>query len=253
MRRWVLSAGVVMLMALGAVSNALAQAPPATRPDTTAMDWSLMPEYRIVPGDVLKLNFGPRVEEPDEDLVREVHVRPDGRISLYPVGEVVAAGRTPGELHETLFGLFSSYLRDPRFSIEIAEFAGNQVHLLGRVKNPGSYKAEPFITLSQAVARAGGFEDDAATNSVLVLHRDGARTVRVARVALGSALRNGDPAADMMLNRFDIVYIPRSTIGNIDVFVHQFFTLGVQPIVTSSLIGWQLFNLDRVYVPPGRP
>jgi hypothetical protein len=76
------------------------------------MDWSLMPEYRIVPGDVLKLNFGPRVEEPDEDLVREVHVRPDGRISLYPVGEVVAAGRTPAELHDTLFGLFSGYLRD---------------------------------------------------------------------------------------------------------------------------------------------
>ena len=247
MRRWIFSAGLLFALAFGMATLAFAQAPPANRPDTTGMDWCRMPEYRIVPGHVLRLNFGPRVEGPDEDVIREVHVRPDGRISLYPVGEVVAGGGTPGELHTALFGLFSGYLRDPRFSIEIAEFAGNQVHLLGRVKKPGSYKADPFMTLSQAVAAAGGFEDDASTNSVLIMHRDGAHTVRVARVALGSALRSGDLSADIMLNPYDIVYVPRSTIGNINVFSKLFF--GEQlPALQFILLGWQLFHLDRTVV-----
>lgn len=251
MRRWGLLVVLTMGLSLGSVAMVHAQAPPAVRPDSTAMDWSRMPEYRIVPGDVLLFNFGPRIEEPDQDLLREVHVRPDGRIAVYPVGDVIAAGRTVAELSAAMVGMYSSYLRDPRFSIEVKEFAGNKVHLLGRVKSPGSYDAEPFMTLSQAIAAAGGFEDDAATNSVIVMHRDGARTLRVSRIPYGSALRRGDLSADLMLNRFDIVYVPRSTIGNIDVFCRQFFG-ETQVVLTSALLGWQLFNLDRIYVVPPR-
>ncbi len=216
--------------------------------DSSAMDWSRVPEYRLVPGDGLILNFGPPVEaNPSAVSVRMQKVRPDGRISVFPVGDVVAAGRTVSELESELIKLLGAELKRPRVTVEVAEIAGNEVHVLGRVEHPGSIKAAPYMTVSQAVASAGGFKDDAASNSVLVFHRDGARTVRVLRLRLGEALKRGRLEADLPLGRFDIVYVPRSGIGNINLFVKQFFTDNIG-MLNFALLGWELFNLDRVFV-----
>jgi polysaccharide export outer membrane protein len=130
----------------------------------------------------------------------------------------------------------------------VAEPAGNQVHVMGEVRTPGSYPAVPFVTLSEAIVRAGGFADDANRNDVLIFHRDGASTVRVSRVALGRGLKHGSLADDVLLDRFDIVYVPRSAIGNVDVFVRQYFA-ETQAVLTTALAGWELFNLDRVFSP----
>jgi polysaccharide export outer membrane protein len=216
--------------------------------DSTAMDWSRVPEYRLVPGDGIILNFGPQVEaNPTTISARTQKIRPDGRISVFPVGDVVAAGRTVTELESELVKLLGAELKRPRVTIEVTEVAGNEVHILGRVERPGSIKAAPYMTVSQAIAGAGGFRDDAAKNSVLVFHRDGARTVRVLRLRLGDALKRGRLEADLPLGRFDIVYVPRSGIGNINIFAKQFFGDNL-PMLQFGLLGWELFNLDRVFV-----
>jgi protein involved in polysaccharide export with SLBB domain len=213
--------------------------------DTLAMDWGAIPEYRIVPGDLLMLDFGPQEGLPN-DLIRDQRVRPDGRISVFPVGDVVAAGRTPVELQQVLVNMLAAEFKNPRVTVEVREIAGNQVHVLGRVRNPGSYDAGPFMTTMQAIAKAGGFEDDAARNSVIVFHRNGAHTVQVAKLRLDASLKEGDLSADLPLSRFDIVYVPRSTIGNINVFSRQFFT-EQQGVLNFMFTGWQLFNLEKVY------
>ena len=134
-------------------------------------------------------------------------------------------------------------------SIEVSDVAGNEVHVLGRVERPGSYKAGPFMTVSQAVAAAGGLKDDASSNNVLVFHRDGARTARVLGLRLGDALKHGRLEADLPLGRFDIVFVPRSRIGDINVFARQFFTDNLGAL-QFGLLGWELFHLDRVYPIP---
>jgi polysaccharide export outer membrane protein len=215
-------------------------------PDSVNADWNLVPEYRLVPGDELVLNFGPRESAPNGFLDRTVVVRPDGRISVFPVGDVVAAGRTPRELEAALVDLLSADFKQPRVTVEVAKIAGNVVHVLGRVERPGSYPAEPFITVSQAITAAGGFSDDAARNSVLVIHRVGAREASVAVIAVDQMLKRGSLVADLPLSRFDIVFVPRNTVGNIGVFVTQIFG----PFSTgfsTILMGWELFHLDRVY------
>ena len=216
--------------------------------DSTRFDWSRAPEYRIVPGDILNLNTGPTENVPS-DVVRRQVVRPDGRISVFPVGDVVAAGRTPSELETALVDLLSAEYKTPRIVVEVVEFAGNRVHVLGRVRTSGSYEAGPFMTVVQAITAAGGFEDDAARNSVMVFHRDGASTVRVSRLRIHDSLKSGRLDIDMPLSRFDIVYVPRSTIGNINVFTKQFFTDNLGAL-QFALTGWELFHLERVY--PGR-
>ncbi len=244
MRRVVLLA---ICLLLGAAPSAVT-ATPVVAPDTESVaqvDWAGVPEYRIVPGDELLLDYGPTTVT-GIARTQTIVVRPDGRVTIYPVGDLVAAGRTPLEVQADLLRLLSVELKQPRVTIAVSKLAGNEVHVLGRVKRPGSYPVGPFSTLLQALAAAGGFEDDAARNSVLVMHRAGASNVRVARVKADRLLKG---AGDVPLSRFDIVYVPRSTIGNVDVFVQQFFT-GTVSAVSYSILGWELFHLNRVVVLP---
>ena len=245
MRR-VLAVAIVLCLALPSAAVRAADQPDSTPIDE--IDWSQTPEYRIVPGDELALNFGPLTTRED-DLVRAAVVRPDGRITVFPIGDVVAAGRTPLELQTELIRLLAGEMRQPRVVVEVTRFAGNQIHVLGRVKKPGSLPATSLPTLLAAIAEAGGFEDDAARGSVVVMHRVGLGSVSVARVRADRLLRRG---GDVPLSRYDIVYVPRSAIGSLDVFVDQFFTRLI-PVQTATLIGWELFHLDRVFqtVNPG--
>lgn len=235
----------LILLALLALVPGLARAETSlTSSDTTGMDWSRVPEYRIVPGDGLVLDFGRRADGVLD--TRAVTVRPDGRITVFPAGDVIAAGLTPMELQRNIVALLSADLRLPRVVVNVSEVAGNVVHVIGRVHRPGSYPAGPFVTVMQAITAAGGLSDDAARNSVLLFHRDGSRTVSVSRIRLDRLLK-GDDLADAVVGRFDIVFVPRSTIGNLNVFSQQFLAPAGN-LLSSALIGWELFNLDRVFV-----
>ena len=234
---------IILLLMLGLATGIARAAEEASTRAIDQIDWGKVPEYRIVPGDQLRFNFGPG-SVTMIDLTRDATVRTDGRVTVFPVGDVVAAGRTPAELQSELLRLMAAEYRQPRVTVEVYKAVGNQIHVLGRVKRPGSQPMSSFPTLLQAIAEAQGFEDDAARNSVLILHRDGLNTVRVARVRVDRLLHNG---GDVGLSRFDIIYVPRSSIGNVDVFVHQLFG-ETSPVLNFALVGWELFNLDRVFV-----
>jgi polysaccharide export outer membrane protein len=227
-----------LALPLGPVFGAAAPADPPI----DQIDWGQTPEYRIVPGDELGLNFGPR-EGLASDLIRPVVVRVDGRITVFPIGDVVAAGHTPVELQAELIRLLAAEYKQPRVTVEVVKSAANRVHVLGRVMKPGSQVVQSLPTLMQVIAEAGGFADDAARNSVIVMHRVGLGSVSVARIRADRLLRGG---GDVPLSRFDIVYVPRSTIGNVDVFVDQFFNR-ILPVGSTAMLGWELFNLDRVF------
>ena len=233
------------LLLLAALQTGVARAADPNIADSLGMDWSKVPEYRMVPGDKLSIDLGPK-PDPSYEFMHEVTIRPDGRITMYPVGDVVAAGLTPMELQKSLIAILSSALRMPRATVEVVSTASNQVHVLGRVAKPGSVPALPFMTVSQAITAGGGFMDDAARNSVLLIHREGASTVRVTRIPLDRTLK-GQSLLDPPLSRFDIVYVPRSTIGNMSLFRHQFFE-GIGAASSASMLGWELFNLDRVWM-----
>jgi protein involved in polysaccharide export with SLBB domain len=233
------------LLVMAALHAGAARAADPNAADTVGMDWSRVPEYRMVPGDRLSIDMGPKPDASQEYL-HEVVIRPDGRITVYPIGDVVAAGLTPMELQKSLIAILSAELRSPRATVELVSSAANQVHVLGRVQRPGSVPALPFMTVSQAVTAGGGFMDDAARNSVLLIHREGARTVRVTRIRLDRTLK-GLSYVDPPVSRFDIVYVPRSTVGNMNLFLHQFFE-GISLATSTALTGWELFNLDRVFV-----
>src|SRR5262245_33053379 len=136
---------VVLCLGLPAAARANTTLTPN---DSTAMDWSRVPEYRIVPGDRLILDYGHRPDNGTPD-VREAWVRPDGRITVFPAGDVVAAGLTPMELQRNIIALLSADLKLPRVVVSVAEVSGNVVHVMGRVDQIGSYPAGPFVTVDR--------------------------------------------------------------------------------------------------------
>src|SRR6185312_6587143 len=163
------SRGVVVLTAaagLAACSTVphLPPAPPQPEPITSVAP---MPPYRIQVGDVLdvRLMLNPELNE-------EVAVRPDGHISTTVVPDELATGRTVPELTAALRNDYSKDLRNPRISVVVKSFAPTRVYVAGEVNNPGEFiNVGPTLTLSQAIARAGGQKVRGDTGSVFIIRR----------------------------------------------------------------------------------
>lgn len=201
--------------------------------------------YRVAPGDLLNVDFGVQLEgRPIQEF--NVLVRPDGMITLNPVGDVRAAGLTTQELGDSLTDRYIDVYRAPRVTVAVAKMAGNFVHIMGRVRVPGSYELMPNATVLQAIARAGGTMDDASLGNVVLMRRTGPSSLAVKVVSSQRAVDQGLASQDPYLRRFDIVYVPRTAIGNLNHFVQQFFgTIGTLP--QTYIWGWEAFNIERVF------
>jgi len=201
--------------------------------------------YRVAPGDILNVDFGLSL---DGKPLRadNLLVRPDGMITLNPVGDVRAAGLTTTELDSVLTGRYVDVYREPRVTIEVAKMAGNFVHVLGEVKLPGSYEVMPNATVLQAIARAGGATQDASLGSVILMRRTGPSSMVARQVHTNRALSSGQASQDPYVRRFDIVYVPKTTVASVNRFVDQFFG-SLTKAATGYIYGWEAFHIERVF------
>jgi polysaccharide export outer membrane protein len=174
-------------------------------------------EYRIQVGDELEIKsfYNPELNE-------RVIVRPDGRISVQLAPEIVAAGRTPAELASALTERYSANFKQPEISVILRTFAGQRVFVAGEVQRPQMILMAGPMTVLQAVAAAEGFTDTARTSEVILIRRAADRRPSVSIVDAKAAYSGDDATQDVMLQPFDIVYVPRSRISNVNRFVDQF-------------------------------
>lgn len=200
--------------------------------------------YRIGPGDQLYVDYGVIVE--GRDVFARALVKPDGMIDLPYVGEVRVSGYSTTQVDSLLAALYSKVYVNARITTAVTEIAGNMVHVLGEVEKPGSYPIVPNATALQAVAQAGGFRKDAARGDVLVIRRTGPTEVAVKKLNLKDLLSKKKATADVMLRRFDIVYVNRKAIADINNFLADvlapFNTLG-----DTYTKAWTIVNIDRVF------
>jgi polysaccharide export outer membrane protein len=105
----------------------------------------------------------------NEDLSRVVNVRPDGKISLPLIGDMRAAGLTSEQLKANISEeLTRFYKESPQVSVIIQQVNSYAIYILGRVRSPGRYLVKTGITFLQALTLAGGFEDFASPNRIIV-------------------------------------------------------------------------------------
>ena len=174
------------------------------------------PAYRFFPGDEIEI-----VVFSAPELNRTVTVGPDGRVALPLIGAVRAADLTADELRQALVVAYSNQLRQPELSVVPRTYASRQVFVGGEVARPGIYEMPANIDAYQAVALAGGFLPSARRSDVLVLSR-GSGATEVSEIDLSPrAMRAGFPGAEP-LQRYDVVYVPRSRISQVNLFMQQY-------------------------------
>ncbi len=199
-------------------------------------------EYVIGHGDAIDILFLYNSDLSQIDL----KVRPDGKISLPYVGDIVAAGRPVSELDSAITARYAEIIVNPDITVIMRNFRPNVVYVLGDVMNPGGYEYRTGMTLANALALSGGLGKSAKRNEVLVIRRVASDHVVGIQVDINELLSGKRFDLDVPLQAFDIVYAPKSKIGR-----GQDFMLALKDVLLTPseiyLKGWQVANVRLLY------
>lgn len=205
----------------GAAVEPFSPAPRATSafPNIGYATWSdAEPPYRLYAGDQLEVRVPSAPELSQKTLV----VQPDGRISMPLIGQVPVADRTVDEASAMLTQAYASQLIHPEVEIAVSAAQPLKVFVGGEVDKPGVYDMPGPIDALQAVITAGGFKSSAKRAQVVIIRRgaDGRAMLRTADLLRGIYQPQGVDAVP--LRRFDIVYVPRSNVAEVGLFMQQY-------------------------------
>ena len=183
------------LFSLAALGGCRSTAPSRELPLADPVGSTLgRPEYRLGPGDLLKVQV---FQLPD--LEREVRVDNAGRVTLPLIGAVDVAGETLSQTEARVASLYQAhYLQDPQISIALLESPNQQVTVGGAVQQTGIYPmGAPHLTLQQAVSLAKGVSNVADRRNVIVFRNVGGKR---------------------MFARFDLVQIQDGRLPDPDIY-----------------------------------
>jgi len=179
----------------------LAARAPAPAPVTPAVE-----TYRIGVDDLIKVSVW---RNPELDAT--VPVRPDGKISLPLVGDVVAGGRTPDEVAADVKTRLGDYVRDPQVAVILTELRSHEylsrVRVTGAVRQPVSITYRQGMTVLDAVLAAGGLTEFASADRSELYRKDGGGT-RQLDVRLGKIMKKGDLETNYAVQPGDIITVP---------------------------------------------
>lgn len=164
------------------------------------------PLYRIGPGD----DLGIFVYGAPDLSVHGVPVRPDGRISIPLVPNIVAAGKTSVELGHEIAQRLSKYVQSPNVTVMINSFHGPLNRQIKVIGEPGRPIAVPYVdhmTLLDVMVDTGGLSKFAAGNDAYILRRQGDHEVKIP-VEIGALLNRGDMSQNVPMRPGDVIVIP---------------------------------------------
>ena len=187
-------------------------------------------EYRVQIGDGLALR-----SYYDPQLSQEVVVRPDGRVSLLLLGDRRVVGRTLRELDAEFTADYRELVPSADITISLSQASGMSVYLGGEVRLPSQQPLHGSLTILQAITMAGGFLDTAQKTQVLLLRKQADGNFRVYELDVEKILAYEAP--EVYLNRYDIVYVPKSKIAEANLYVEQYINRMVPRAILVNF-GW---------------
>ena len=161
-----------------------------------------------------------------------VPVRDNGIISVAFV-DIDVKGLTETEAEARITEGLTDVIRNPRVFVRIAQKGSGRVrnfYILGEVRNPGKLPMARRLTLLQALGQAGGHTEVGDLEKVIVISRQG-ETPQVRLANLRSVLVNGEMTADFLVADEDVIFIPRSGIGDFSFY----YAKVVNPILTTVI------------------
>jgi polysaccharide export outer membrane protein len=191
---------ILFSIGVSAPTAAAQSAPAAAR--TTANIAAPPAGYVIGPDDVLSVVFWQ-----DEQMTRDVVVRPDGRISLSLVNDVQAAGRTPEQLREALVEAAGKYIIDPNPTVIVKEMRSRKVFVMGNVGQAGPQQLTADMTVLQLLAVAGGLLEHADKEKIVIVRTAGGTTQHL-KFNYDHVVRGRNTAQNVLLLPGDTVIVP---------------------------------------------
>ena len=137
------------------------------------------------PGDVIRLAIW---REPD--LSGDFMIDERGMLVLPRLGPIDVTGRSPDSLRQEIAGLYEAFLNHRSISVTLLR----RVQVLGAVRNPGLFAADPTMTLGDLLAQAGGATPDGNAEKLQLIRRGDrvAGTIGSSTIIGDSPLRSGD-------------------------------------------------------------
>jgi polysaccharide export outer membrane protein len=180
------------------------QVPQQQKPAEAAAPIEIRPEplYVIQPNDLLEIFVW---KEPE--LTRKVLVRPDGRISFPLVQDMQASGISPGELKDKIESKLKDFLNAPNVTIIVEAIQSYRIYVVGKVQKPGAIIVEKPVTVLQALALAGGFQDFAKDTEITVIRNFGKDNI-VFEFNYRDVIKGKQPLQNILLRSGDVVVVP---------------------------------------------
>jgi len=188
------------------------------RAPTAFAAWSdQAPPYRLGAGDKLKVDF---LLTPE--LTQDAVVEPDGWLALRAIGRLEAQNLTVSQLQTEVERLASLRLLHPLLTVSLAEPHAARIVVGGQVARPGVYPLPARATTLEAVMLAGGLLPESRMDQVVVLRQrpDGPPMLRT--VNLNAFVARGAARESIALASEDIVFVPRSRVAEIDLWVDEY-------------------------------
>jgi len=164
-------------------------------------------EFLLGPEDVLIVTTWR-----NQDLSKEVIVRPDGKITMPLIGDIQASGITAEALGKMIAERLNEYMSNPIVSVQVKEINSYFVYVLGEVKNPGKFQLKSFTTVLQVISLAGGFTQFANRNGIRVITKtigqdEKPRQIEIP-VSFGDIIAGRANPGDFYVKSGDLIVVP---------------------------------------------
>jgi len=166
----------------------------------------LIDSYKMAVGDQIQINVW---KNPELSLAEPI--RPDGKISVPLVGDVMAIGLTPEELAKVIEEQLSAYIKNPNVTVILTSLQGHA--FLSRIRVTGSVAQNLSLTYYQgmtvldAVLEAGSVDLYADSNRTK-LHRRTGNGSETYDIRLEDIMEDGDMTTNIILMPGDIITVP---------------------------------------------
>ncbi|NMT63809.1 sugar ABC transporter substrate-binding protein [Marinobacter orientalis] len=163
-------------------------------------------EYLLGPTDSVQISVWR-----NEDLSISVPVRPDGRVSMPLIGDVMATGKTPEQLATEIEEGLTGYIREPQVTVVVTSMGSHEfsdrVRVTGAVNESISVPHRSGMTVLDMVLSAGGANPFAQLNNSMLYRSVDDKMVAIP-VRLDDILNKGDVTTNYRMRPGDILTVP---------------------------------------------
>ncbi len=170
-------------------------------------------EYILAPSDVIEIKV-----RGHEDLEITAQIRPDGKVTMHLIDDVMVAGLTPVQVDGLITEQLKKYLKNVDVSVSVLGFFSKKVHFVGPTGNAIQLPYTGDMTVLDLISRIGGLPQISAPEKTIIVRGNVAQP-EIIKVNLKDIIYRGDFKDNILLRENDIVILPANFFSKVSLVV----------------------------------